>query len=235
MFDVNENIIVPENIDDYIRKGMTLGVKKKKANKMKLMANAAVISILTIFTISVRTSPAFAAYMAKVPGLEYLVRFINYDKGLQSAIENNFIQSINSSVTKEGIKFTIKDVIIDNSQAIIFYSIENQRDNKNIQLAKINLANEKGEVLISSTSWGASKPYEASGDNKIEDRIDVNFLEGTVLSDKLSIEIKLREETFHDNIEYKESVLDSSWNYEIAIDKKKDKRYGKILCFKPSS
>jgi hypothetical protein len=223
MFDVDENIIVPENIDDYIRKGIALGVKKKKVNKIKLMANAAVISILTLFTVSVRTSPAFAAYIAKVPGLEYLVRFINYDKGLQDAIENNFIQSINSSVTKEGIKFTIKDVIIDNSQALIFYSIENQRDDKNIQLAKISLSNEKGEVLIVSTSWGGSRPYEAKGDNKIEDRIDVNFLEGTVLPDKLSIEVKLREETFHDDIEYKESVLDSSWNYEIAIDKEKIK------------
>jgi hypothetical protein len=223
MFDVDENIIVPENIDDYIRKGITLGVKKKKANKIKLMANAAVICILTLFTVAVRTSPAFAAYMAKVPGLEYLVRFINYDKGLQDAIENNFIQNINSSVTKEGIKFTIKDVIIDNSQAIIFYSIHNQRDDKNIQLAKLNLANEEGKVLIVSTSWGGSRPYEAKGDNIIEDRIDVNFLEGTVLPDKLSIEVKLREEAFNDDIEYKDSVLDSSWNFEIAIDKEKIK------------
>jgi hypothetical protein len=223
MFDAEENIRVPENIDDYVKRGIAIGIKKKKVNKVRLAANAAVISLLTVFTVSVRTSPAFAAYMAKVPGLEYLVRFINYDKGLQDAIENNFIQSINSSVTKEGIKFTIKDVIIDNSQAIIFYSMENQRDDKNIQLAKLNLANEKGEMLVASTSWGGSRPYEAKGDNKIEDRIDVNFLEGTVLPDKLSIEVKLREETYNDDIEYRDSVLDSSWNYEIAIDKEKIK------------
>ena len=223
MFDMDEEIKVPENIGDYIRKGITLGVKKKKTSKIKLMANAAVISILTLFTVSVRTSPAFAAYMAKVPGLEYLVRFINYDKGLQSAIENNFIQKINSSVTKEGIKFTIKDVIIDNSQAIIFYSIENERNDKVIQLAKIDLINEKGEVLIAATSWGSSRPFEASGDNKIEDRVDVNFPEGTVLPDKFYIEVKLREETFQDNIDYKETILASSWNYEFPIDKEKIK------------
>jgi hypothetical protein len=228
MFDVDENIIVPENIDDYIRKGIALGVKKKKANKIKLMANAAVISILTLFTVSVRTSPAFAAYMAKLPGLEYLVKFINYDKGLQSAIENNFIQNINSSVTKEGIKFTIKDVIIDNSKALIFYSIENQIDNRYIELENVKPTNENGEELKEFTSsWGSSRPDEVRLNKEIEGMVELNFNDKTILPNVLHLEVKLRNEDFIDGTNYiesrKKSILASSWNYEIPLDKEKIK------------
>lgn len=228
MFDVDENIIVPENVDDYIRKGITLGVKKKKANKVKLMANAAVISLLTLFTVSVRTSPAFAAYMAKVPGLEYLVRFINYDKGLQSAVENNFIQNINSSVIQEGIKFTIKDVIIDSSKALIFYSIENQIDNRHIELENVKPTNENGEELKEFTSsWGSSRPDEVRLNKEIEGMVELNFNDKTILPNVLHLEIKLRNEDFIDGTNYiesrKKSKLASSWNYEIPIDKEKIK------------
>lgn len=223
MFDTEDNIRIPENIDDFVKKGIALGVKKKKTNKIKLIANVSVIFLFILFTVSVRTSPVFAANMAKVPGLEYLVKLINYDKGLQSAVENNFIQNINSSITKEGIKFTIKDVIIDNSKAIIFYSIENQRDNKYIELAEVNLTNEKGERVIASLNWGTTNPGEQSSNKKIENKFDVDFSDETVLPSKLCIAVKLREKDSYGAVTDKNSMLASSWNYEIPIDKEKIK------------
>jgi len=226
MFDFNE-VSVPENIDDYIKKGIESGIRKKKTNKVKLSINVAIISILTIFIVSVRTSPAFATYMARVPGLEYLVGLINYDKGLMNAVENNFIQKINTSVTKEGIKVTIKDLIIDNSQAIIFYSIDNEKDNKNIEIADVKITNEKGQDLWIGKSWGSSKPYKEQGDNRIEDRINIDFSQEDIFPETLFIEIRLRNSSFLDNLNYDESIkksmLASSWNFKIPINKEKIK------------
>lgn len=223
MFNTEDNIKVPENIDDYVKRGIALGVKKKKENKRKLVVNAAVICVLTIFTVSVRISPAFAAYIVKVPGLEYLVKFINYDKGLQSAVENNFVQNINASVTNEGIKFTIKDVIIDNSKAIIFYSIENQRDNKYILLDKIKVTDEKDEVLKIGITWGDSRPDEKSISRKVENKFELNFNEETVLPDKLYMDISLSERNSYDDASEKENMLPVNWHYEIPVDKEKIK------------
>lgn len=227
MFEAEDNIRVPENLDDYVKKGIALGVKKRKANRIKLTLNAAVICLLTLFTVSVRVSPAFAAYMVKVPGLEYLVRFINYDKGLQSAVENNFIQNINSSVTKEGIKVTIKDVIIDNSKAVIFYSIENQRDNKYIELANVNVTNEKGESINGGLNWGTTNPGENSSNKKIENKFDIDFFDGTVLPNKLCIDVKLREKDSYGAVTDRNSMLASNWNFEIPIDRNKIKEMEK--------
>jgi hypothetical protein len=223
MFNTEENIEVPENIDDYVKRGIALGIKKKKANKRKLAVNAVVICVLTIFTVSVRISPAFAAYMVKVPGLEYLVKLINYDKGLQSAIENNFVQNINASVTNEGIKVTIKDVIIDNSKAIIFYSIENQRDDKYVSLDEIKITDEKGEILKIGITWGDSRPDEKSISRKVENKFELDFNEETVLPDKLYIDICLRERNTYDDVREKENVLPANWHYEIPVDKEKIK------------
>jgi hypothetical protein len=223
MFNTEENIKVPENIDDYIKRGIALGIKKKKVNQRKLAVNVVVICVLTIFTVSVRISPAFAAYMVKVPGLEYLVKLINYDKGLQSAVENNFVKNINASVTNEGVKFTIKDVIIDNSKAIIFYSIENQRDDKYISLDKIKVTDEKGEVLKIGITWGHSRPDEKSSNKKIEDKFELNFYEETILPDKLYMDISLSERNSYDESIENEDILPANWHYEIPVDKEKIK------------
>lgn len=223
MFDTEDNIRIPENIDDFVKKGIALGVKKKKTNKIKLIANISVISLFIILTVSVRTSPVFASYMAKVPGLEYLVKLINYDKGLQSAVENNFIQNINSSITKEGIKFTIKDVIIDNSKAIIFYSIENQKNDKYIELAKVDVTDEKGDSVKGGVNWGTTNPGEKSSYKKIENKLEIDFLDETVLPNKLCIDVKLREKDAYGAVTDMKSMLASSWNYEIPIDKDKIK------------
>jgi hypothetical protein len=223
MFNTEENLKVPENIDDYVKRGIALGVKKKKANSIKLAVNAAVICVLTIFTVSVRISPAFAAYVVRVPGMEYIVKLINYDKGLQSAVENSFIKNINASVSKDGIELTIKDVIMDNSKAIIFYSIENQRDDKYISLDEIKVTDEKGERLKAGITWGESRPDEKNISKKIENKFELNFNDETVLPDKLYIDISLRERKSYDDAREKENILPANWHYEIPVDKEKIK------------
>lgn len=235
MFDL-DNIEVPGNIDDYVKKGIALGIKKKKARKVKFIANTAAAVLITLFVLSVRTSPAFASYMLKVPGLEYLVRFINYDKGLQSAVENDFIQSINSSVTHEGITFTIKDAVIDKSKALIFYSIEN-KTNKVIEIERVKLISENGdEHKEYSSSWVSSRGNE--NEESKASMIELNFTDATILQDKLNIEIRLRDEDLVDLNNYeaskKKSMLASSWNFEITIDKEKIKSMEKSYVLNQS-
>ncbi|MCM0649332.1 DUF4179 domain-containing protein [Clostridium swellfunianum] len=221
MFDAEDSIVVPDNLDDYIKKGIASGIKKKKVNRTKFAANAAVVCLLLLFTVFIRTSPVFAAYVTKIPGLEYLVRLINHDKGLQSAVENNFIQNINSSITKEGITFTIKDTIIDKYKALIFYSIENNKDSKFIELAEVKLIDEKGKELPVGVGWSVSRPDEKVGNKKVEDKIEISFIEEGTLPNNLHLEIKLRELDSYDDINKVKTMIDGIWTYDIPVNKKK--------------
>ncbi|MFA6709527.1 MAG: DUF4179 domain-containing protein, partial [Fusobacterium sp.] len=151
-----KDVLKPDNIDEYVKKGLALGIKKKRKSQIKKFSNIAAALILVIFISSIRAIPTFAEFVTRIPGLEYIVKFINYDKGLKSAIENNFIQHINSYVTHEGLTVTIKDAIIDSSKGIIFYSIENKGSHHFVNLENMKFMDEKGEQLKAGVSWGGA-------------------------------------------------------------------------------
>lgn len=206
----------PDDMELYIRNGIKLGIKRKQKNKIKFLANAAAILILAAFLTSIRISPVFAAYIEKIPGLEYIVKVINYDKGINSIVENNFVQHINASVEKEGIRVTIKDMIIDNSKAIIFYEIKNKSNYKNIQLTSINIKDEKGKNLKEvSVNWG-SYIEDMSLKKKADNCIQLDFNDKTIIPDKFILELKIG---VSDSPEDRKKILESVWNYEFPTNK----------------
>ena len=51
--------------------------------------------------------------VASIPGMEKFVDFIRDDKGLASAIENEYYQELNISSEKEGVTLTLDGVLAD--------------------------------------------------------------------------------------------------------------------------
>lgn len=230
-----KDVLKPDNIDDYVKRGIILGIKKKRRNLIKKFSNIAAALILVIFISSIRAIPTFAQFVTKIPGLEYIVKFINYDKGLKSAIENNFIQHINSYETHEDLRVTIKDVIIDSSKGIIFYSIENKGSHHFVNLENIKFMDEKGEQLKAGVSWGGAINKDMTLEKMLDGMVEINFTDEMVIPDKIFVEIKLRD-SVKSNPDHRnqEEILNSVWKFEIPVNKENFKNMEKTYVLNES-
>src|SRR5690606_21037341 len=80
--------------------------------------------LLVSFIFSIRVFPSFAEAVSRIPVLEQLVRLIDHDPGLQSAIENEFMQPIGITKEHNGVRFTLDGIIVDEGRMNIFYTVE---------------------------------------------------------------------------------------------------------------
>ncbi len=163
-----ENIKLPENIDDYIYRGIKRGKTRRSSRIIKHTTGVVMCLALTLFIASILVSPVMASNVSKIPGLKYIVELVRSDKGLLSAIDNDYIQNIDKSCEKLGIKLTIKDIIADNNGIIVFYSIENNSSYKSPQIWDYKLLNEDGEQL----KMNASSDYIPTDDAMYEGKIE---------------------------------------------------------------
>lgn len=233
MFD---DVHVPENLDEYIREGIRQAKGRKKRAAAKRWSGVAVVVLVTVFLGAVRISPAFAAYAARIPGLEYLVSLISHDKGLLAAVDNEFIQHVGASFEAEGIIFTVKDIIIDKTGMVVFYSVENKGGWKWPQVRDVKLEDEYGRDLKVSASYGHSRTDGNRYDEKMEfffhedkegkrlelpDRVFITsrmaVFDGQAGDAGKPVDSKKTDETVA--VASNERVLESVWRVPLAIDK----------------
>lgn len=219
MFDESMEVSA-ESIDEYIKRGIYLGKKKKRRRRLRLISSISAAAVFIIMITSIRNSTAFAAYLSRIPGLEYIVKIINYDKGIDDAVDNNFVQHINQSQQYEGINFTIKDIIADDSKCILFYNIENKSSHKFVNLDEMELKDEKGKDLEAGISWGPTTGNDLNNEKRVEGAVDISFLEGACIPDELFINVKLKESNER-NAAVSGKKLAPVWNFKVPIDKKK--------------
>ncbi|GAA0720990.1 hypothetical protein GCM10008905_10850 [Clostridium malenominatum] len=219
------NTTKPDSIDEYIKKGIEEGQMKKKRMRAKKLAN--IVAFVTLIT-SIRVSPAIAVVLSKVPGLEYIVNLINYDKGIKDIVDNNFVQPINLSEEHEDLVFSIKDIIIDSSKCIVFYSIENKGNHRFVNLNEMKFTDELGEGLKAAITWGSFIDKDMNIEKKLEGKVELNFGEETIIPDKLFIAVTLRESDEGNDSRDKQKILSSIWKFEIPVDKEKFEEMHKV-------
>jgi len=213
------DVPIPIELDNYIQKGLAKGVKAQKAWRFRKWGTFVACFLIVAFIMTARVSPAVAAVLQQIPGLGYIVELIYYDKGLQSAVENDFIQPLGVSDVHENVMFTVDGIIMDEASLVIFYTVENKRGEGTIDFSEVKIFDEKGqalkEVTISHSSLGDP---DQDGDRKIQSQINVNFYDHTLIPDRLLLKIKLREimqevppELF--------THLASTWEVTIPVDK----------------
>jgi hypothetical protein len=225
----------PDTINEYIRKGMSIGIKKKRLNKIRRFSNIAAILLLAVFITSVRTMPVFAERISNIPGLEYLVDLINFDKGLNSAVENNFIEHINSSETYEGLTFTIKDVILDSSKGIVFYTIESEGDHHYVNLEQMKFTDEYGKDLQAAVSHDFFIDKDLAVEKLLSGKVELDFNKETVLPDTINIEVTIREsKTTQSGPKENYEVLSPTWKFQLPVDKEKIKSLQKTYVLNQS-
>lgn len=182
----HQHIQVPDQIDQYIHIGLEQARKSKRRKQRTVFSTIAVATILFLFVISVRVSPVFASYAGQIPGLDRLVELIRGDKGLESALKNNFVQLIGKSVTHDGITFTVDEIIADESKMILFYTIESDETHNYFMFSDLTITDEDGEDIAAVVSYGShSDDIEKS--KKVSGKVDVEFGQDTNLPEQIHI------------------------------------------------
>lgn len=240
---MHENFQIPDVIDAYIARGIESGRKKKRQKRLKQLSGMIACLVLALLITGIRVSPVLAANVAKIPGLKYIVELVRFDKGLTSAIDNNYIQNVDKVCEKSGIKLTVKDIIADNSGIIIFYSIENKGNYKWPQIAETKLLDANGNQLKLSCSYGYSPSEEKSYDGKIDFHFvndPENDLQPAELPNKVILQTQIAVSGNITNSADSQPVaanradaseqkkLEGVWSIEIAVDKTKFSQNEKV-------
>ncbi|WEK54459.1 MAG: DUF4179 domain-containing protein [Candidatus Cohnella colombiensis] len=206
------NLPFPQGIDEAIRQGMSRAKQRRRRRKLVRLCAYSACTLLIVIVLSVRFSPAVAAFVKEIPVLGSIVELIQYDKGLQLALENDFMQKVSLYEDIDGIKVTIDGVVADESRVMIFYTLTNMDGRKGaVYLDEAKIVN-SGDI-----QYGLS--YGNSGFDEVwelkQGSIDMNLQEGTQLPNHLELEMKLSP--------YDKSVKqgDAVYHFNIPIDKEK--------------
>ncbi|RMD00172.1 DUF4179 domain-containing protein [Clostridium autoethanogenum] len=153
-----ERIKVSDRLDEVVEKAVKSAIKGKKRNKIKsnlIKYSACAASIFIAFVISTNCIPVFAKYVENVPFLSTIAHAvqINYSKNLGNAINEGFSDDIHQSKMANDIKINITNVVSDNKNLYILYSLDGKKDKKglqNILLNDLQITDSKGNVLINT-------------------------------------------------------------------------------------
>lgn len=232
---MHEELELPASIDDYIVRGMSRGKRKKNHKLIKRTAGLSMCLVLTLFVAAVKVSPVFAESAAKIPGLKYIVELVQYDKGLTSAIDNDYIQHIGKSDQKMGITFTVEDIIADDSGIIVFYSIENKGNYKNPHISNVKLLNLNGEDLKMGSTFGFSpgqdKIYHGRIDFNTGNEDNIELPQALILKTDIVVDASDSDKEAARQINGEQSdtefkrdgfeVLKSTWSVPVEVDHSK--------------
>lgn len=169
-----EQVVVPEElVNNAIQQGLFQARTKKRKRKKTLWAISVAAILILTFVTSIRVSPAFASAISTIPGMERFVHLIQFDKGIEAIVENDYYESIGKSQVKNDITFTVDGIIIDETGAEIFYTLEAPYPLKSLDYQEIKLSND-GQELKASSSYNL--PDLEQG-NRIVDEFSLVFVE----------------------------------------------------------
>ncbi|WP_438312395.1 DUF4179 domain-containing protein [Sporosarcina sp. FA9] len=206
-------------LEQAIKNGFERGKLGKSRNKKRIYKRGiwsiivAAILLITLVT-SIRVSPVFANAIASIPGMERFVEFIREDKGLESAMNNEYYQAFNLSSEKEGVTLTLKGVIVDEQEMVLFYTLGGARKNEVFHLGLSDITDRKGNDVM---RWGSATPDPGSFETgkELAVKINIRFKEGVNESDFI----------LHATAKSTEREIDFDIPFSLAKEKMPTTRY----------
>jgi hypothetical protein len=195
------DVELAERIEDAIKSGIRQGQTetKRRRKQWKIRVGGAIAGSVVIcsFILTIMVSPVFASMVSDIPGLQRFVELINKssDKGIQLALDNDFIQPVGVSDEHEGIKFTVQGIIVDDSRMVVFYDIQMAEQDKPVQLDSLSLSDPSGKKLptvISYNDFPEEVDKEVRSTGNQQGTVDFQISEGSTLPDKVVLTTKLR-------------------------------------------
>ncbi|MEC0089670.1 DUF4179 domain-containing protein [Paenibacillus macquariensis] len=165
-------------ITDGIRRGQMETTRRSKQRRRRF--TGVILTTVLLFTcmFTIKVSPVFAAMVREIPGLNKFVDLINNntsDKGIQLALDNDFIQPVGVSDEHNGMKFTVQGIIADDSRMVVFYDIQLPDKDSSVELDDVSLTDTSGKKILASLS------YNNSDERKQEDIREFGIQRGTIV------------------------------------------------------
>ena len=167
----------------------------------------AAILFITLVT-SIRVSPVMANAVATIPGMEKFVDFIRDDKGLVSAIKNDYYQALEISTEKEGVTLTLDGVLADEQEMVIFYTIKGTEKNERFQLDLPDITDRQGKDIM---KYGGAEPGQDLDTKGFEQTAKVNI--------RFKDDIVINEYEFNFKATAKSDQRTIDFNIPFAVDK----------------
>ena len=154
-----------------------LKVRKEKKRKKRMTYSTLLFAMLLIlFVTSLRVSPTFASYVAKIPGFTPIVELIAFDRGLEDVVKHDYFEEIGESVTspENNITVTVVGVAADFTGMSIAYTVEAPFELSQYLLSDIKIL-QAGEPIPAGFSYNFTN---SEGEKYIEDLIQLTNSEG---------------------------------------------------------
>ncbi|MFE8698930.1 DUF4179 domain-containing protein [Cytobacillus sp. FJAT-53684] len=130
-----------------ILEGMSRAKDLKKKNHLPIKTLLAASIIIIGFISSINVSDPMADYFSTIPGMEKVIEFVRYDKGLLAAAENDYIQKVGVSKTYGGIEVKLDSIVHDENSLIVFYEFQALDEADKIFPENIMLIDKEGQEL----------------------------------------------------------------------------------------
>lgn len=168
-------IDVPKEKLHQIRMDTFRKVQREKRTKKRIVPVALVALFCITILFSIRVSPTFASYVAKIPGFYALVSSVRSDAGIKDIVDNQYYQDVNVTESKNGLSVTLQGVIADRSGFVLFYDADALFDMSKLYLNDVQLF--QGDVEIPGPS---SFTRHADNQKHISSLIEYSFAEPIV-------------------------------------------------------
>ncbi|GLX67337.1 DUF4179 domain-containing protein [Paenibacillus glycanilyticus] len=209
MKEYTDEILIPPGIDASIWNGIRAARPRRRRKIYTRLAAYTACLLLLVSVASVRFSPVVAAYVGEIPGLRALVELIHYDKGLELALENDFMQPVGLSAVQDGIRMTIDGVIADDSRIVVFYTLENEEKQKSvINLKTVELVDNK-DISIASSFYPSEEGWKS-----IQGTFEFYPNQGAGIPDNLNMRFVLDKVT-------ETATTSPEWQLTVPVDKAK--------------
>ncbi len=165
---------------------------KHRKQRKSLWSLAITAVLLLTFITSIRVSPAFASAISSIPGLGKIVELIQYDKGIQAIVDNEYYQQVNASQTVDDITLTINGLIVDETGVVVSYTLEAPYPISAVGYEDVRIF--KDDMEIKKGSWSYDHPNQEN-QNRKEDVLNLMFWEKESFNTRsMKIEITLENE-----------------------------------------
>lgn len=203
-------IDVPKEKLQQIRMDTFRKVQREKRTKKRIVPVAIVALFCVSILFSIRVSPTFAGYVAKIPGFYALVTAVRIDAGIKDIVDNQYFEEINVTESKNGLSLTLQGVIADHSGFVLFYDADALFDMSKLNLNDVQLFQGDDEIP------GPSFTRNADNQEYISSLVEYSFSEPIVYTSKDFMVVFHFEDVAKGNIEI---TIPFTLQNEIAQEK----------------
>lgn len=115
---------LPPALDQTVDRALARQSKARRTRRGLTAALSSLGGIAAAFVLLVNFSLPFARACGKIPFLKELAQAVAFSPSLSAAVENEYVQPIDQTRRANGVAMTLRYLIADNRQMIVFYTLK---------------------------------------------------------------------------------------------------------------